>query len=338
MFVFIGKSITTVNDPLVKMPLTELIARIRNPKPEFVERLKQIRITQSIDGNRYKELKKSLPYFTCGNFHPCVRRKENFASISLFVIDLDHLLANDFDVDELKIRLKTEEQLFAFFLSPSGDGLKLIFQLSTQIKDASLFQAFYKIFAQKLAIKHNLNSCIDLKTSDVTRACFISHDPDAFINEAALHVYIEDFISTNDFEQAEMELKEAEKFAREIIKTRDNSDSQLTDDILAQIKHKLNPSNRKIVHKNIFLPPEIDEFVPLLESKLSGFSIQLIEKTPINYGRKLRFKAGIHWAELNLFYGKKGYSIVKTPKTGSSAELAESCFQILQEILNTNQL
>ena len=334
MFVYVGKSITTPGDTLIKISLKELISKIIHPKLEFVERMKQIRIAQTIDSNRYKELKKTLPYFTCGHFHPLIRKKDNFTSINCFVIDLDHLSENDIQLAELKTTLRNQKEIVAFFVSPSSDGLKIIFNLNEAIKDAGLFKAFYKIFSQKFSIEHKLENCIDLTTSDVTRACFISHDPEAYYNDNFEAIHIEKYINFQDFEIAENQIKEAEKFVKEInkIKESDKLDS-VTDDVLQQIKLKLNPKASPTKTKNIYLPPEIDEFIPLLEESLIRFNIELIEKTPIHYGRKLKFKIGIHWAELNLFYGKKGYSIIKTPKTGSNAELANSCFQIVQEVL-----
>jgi hypothetical protein len=39
------------------------------------------------------------------------------------------------------------------------------------------------------------------------------------------------------------------------------------------------------------------------------------------------------WCELNLFYGKRGFSIVKTTKSGSHAELADLAANVLRELL-----
>ena len=40
-----------------------------------------------------------------------------------------------------------------------------------------------------------------------------------------------------------------------------------------------------------------------------------------------------NWCELNLFYGKRGYSIVQTTKSGRNAELAELTAQVLEQLL-----
>ena len=53
----------------------------------------------------------------------------------------------------------------------------------------------------------------------------------------------------------------------------------------------------------------------------------------INYGKKMVFVINNIWAEINIFYGKKGFSVVKTPKHGSNSELADIVQKILCELL-----
>jgi len=86
--------------------------------------------------------------------------------------------------------------------------------------------------------------------------------------------------------------------------------------------------------KQYYLPPEIDEKLPLIEQWLHDAAIEIIHTEPINYGKKLRIGAGTLWAELNVFYGKNGFTVVKTPKSGSHPELAELAWQLLQQHLS----
>jgi hypothetical protein len=41
------------------------------------------------------------------------------------------------------------------------------------------------------------------------------------------------------------------------------------------------------------------------------------------------------WAEINVFYGKKGWSVVKTTKSGSHPDLAELGARAIEEILSS---
>ncbi len=333
MFVFVGRNITQPNDPLIKMSIEELIRRIQNPKMDFQNSIKQLRIANTIDSNKYKELKKALPYFTCGVFHPLVRKKENFASISNYVIDIDHLSQNDVNIDVLIDQLKQDVNVFAYFVSPGGDGLKVIFHLKEKCTDSTLFSAFYKVFSMKFAQKYNLQKVVDLKTSDVSRACFISWDENASINTSAVEVDMNSYLSHHDFEISELEIKEAVQFAKEQQSEEKKPNQEIGEDILEKIKQKLNPSFKIKKEKNVYVPSEIEEFLPMIEKQLNKMDILLIETSALNYGKKLKVKAGHFWAEINLFYGKKGYSIVKTPKNGSNEKLADLASQSIAQII-----
>ena len=74
------------------------------------------------------------------------------------------------------------------FCSPGADGLKLLFRLEEKCEDEALFSAFYKQFALTFSQKYQLEGVIDTQTSDVTRACFMSYDPEAWYRPEALPV------------------------------------------------------------------------------------------------------------------------------------------------------
>jgi hypothetical protein len=73
-----------------------------------------------------------------------------------------------------------------------------------------------------------------------------------------------------------------------------------------------------------------------VEQRLQELEITILEQQGINYGRKLKLGAGRHWATLNIFFGRKGFSVVKTTQTGSHPELAELCYQAISEVLQKN--
>jgi hypothetical protein len=61
--------------------------------------------------------------------------------------------------------------------------------------------------------------------------------------------------------------------------------------------------------------------------------IQTTEVINIHYGKKFRFQLGIRQAEINVFYGRKGFSVVQTPRNGTDKELNEVTWKILCEML-----
>jgi len=78
--------------------------------------------------------------------------------------------------------LRKDERVFFMFISPSGNGLKVIFKIKITNDDTiqeQHFQAFKAIenyFATEYVIY------IDASGKDVSRLCFLCHDSNAYIN------------------------------------------------------------------------------------------------------------------------------------------------------------
>ena len=327
-----GTRITQVGDPLQSIPVERLYHGIRSPKAAFQDTIEQLRAVRSLDDLQYRQLKKQLPYFVCGIFHPAIRRKDNFASIEYFLLDLDHLADAGLERQPLQERLQEVPELLLCFASPSGDGLKLMFRLAEPCRDAALFSSFYKVFARRFAEKWGLLQAIDLQTSDVTRACFMSYDPEAFYRPEASPLDIADFITELDFNKAEKEIRAAEKALKEQ-QPKPPPGPEISDEALLRIKEKLNPNFRVRPPKNHYVPPEVDDAVGTLLAQLPDYALELVETKPISFGRTVRVKAGALWAEINVFYGKRGFSVVETAKSGSNPELAKLAAQAIGEIL-----
>lgn len=333
MFVSVGTSITQVNDSLVKMDIAELAHRIKNPKEQFKNRIDQLRIAKAISEQRYKELKKSLPYFTCANLHPLIRRKEYFSGISSFVVDIDHVSRTDSTLSQVVDKVRQDNRVLLQFVSPGNDGVKILFRLKEMCKDAVQFSAFYKIFVKRFALENQLENCVDYKTSDVTRACFISCDEDAYFNPDCEAIDMNLILPEYNFDEAIQELKEAEKFLKSLPKA-DNPQQKLDEEVFNKIKQKLNPKARIVREKNHYQPDELEDFVKKINAKSLELGLDIIRNEPIHYGRKLQFKTDIHWCEINVFHGKRGYSVVKSPKTGSNLQLADLMCQAILELLD----
>ena len=316
------------------LPVERLFHALVNPKPEFRDKIEQLRMVRSLDEGQYRQLKKQLPYFVCGVFHPAVRKKENFASIEYFMLDLDHLSTAQLDLEVLRNRLREAPEVVLCFASPSADGLKLMFRLSEPCRDSALFSAFYKLFARRFAEKWGLLEAMDLQTSDVTRACFFSIDSGAFFRPEAEPVELQHFIPELDFGKVEKELKEAEKVIRAPGAQEKKEQEGPDDEVLARIKQKLNPDARKPKEKQYVVPQQVDDAMGLLSERLATYEMQIIRTEPIHYGRQVQVKAGAHWAEINVFYGKRGFSVVMTTKSGSNAQLAELAAAAMREILS----
>ena len=334
--------VTQPNDTLVAISIERMMKGIQTPDSPLAEQVTQLRTVKAMDENQYRRLKTQLPYIVCGMFSPAIRRKENFSYAEYFILDLDHLTQFERTSQVLKDQLKSDENILMMFVSPGNDGLKLLFKIQERIHDVGYYTLFYKQFAARFAALHELQGMVDIKTNDVSRCCFMSHDNDLVYNEHALPVIAADYLNPDNIDGLEntlKEIKEADIQQQEQLfltadATVDLPKSILPDDVLLRIKMRINPSLIVRPKKVVTQPGELNEIWGKLQVYLEEMEIPIEKMTPISYGRQIRLKADMHWAELNIFYGKKGYSVVKTTKTGSSEALAEIAYNALQQFFN----
>lgn len=93
----------------------------------------------------------------------------------LLCIDFDHVP----DVEGLFARLLTDRyfETVLLFRSPSGDGLKWIIEINRgQTPHSDYFRAIASYIVEAYGIEP------DKSGKDIARACFLPHDPDAYIN------------------------------------------------------------------------------------------------------------------------------------------------------------
>ena len=145
-----------------------------------------------------------FPYTTfCGEFSERAESKLIYPS-NLFSIDLDHLGVN---LNEVKLRMVNDTKLnpFLLFTSPSGDGLKVIIGINySEIESANnervskvVWQAVNQYFCQKYSELFKPNAkgiIIDAACKDLSRACFLCHDADAYYNENNSSLLGQEFI------------------------------------------------------------------------------------------------------------------------------------------------
>ena len=172
----------------------------------LVEHKSIIVITKDIKEGKYKEqveairkliadgqeteadkLKKQLLAFTPSGTFENGRKAELLSQYSEYVIlDLDDL--NPVQLEEAKKIVALAPYTFAVFISPSGNGLKIIVAVSTKAEHHKIaFQQVSDYYAQALQVE------VDQSGKDVSRLCFMSYDPDCFrnINAEKFNVNIE---------------------------------------------------------------------------------------------------------------------------------------------------
>ena len=126
---------------------------------------------------------KQARIFKAANFDYCTfsgtfRYRNEKALIEhsgLLCLDFDHLK----NWDEIHSQLLSDDffETQLLFRSPSGDGLKWIIKIDiTTTSHADYFRAVANY------LKQTYNVDVDQSGKDISRACFLPHDPNCYIN------------------------------------------------------------------------------------------------------------------------------------------------------------
>jgi hypothetical protein len=133
------------------------------------------------ESNKDKKLllKQQLQCITVsGTFNQSHRNNDLIQHSGLMQIDIDDLLNAEIEV--IRTRLQTDKYTYACFLSPSGNGLKLIFKIpANNITHLQSFLAIEKYFLSHYDLQ------IDKACKDVSRPMFVSSDKDLYFNADA---------------------------------------------------------------------------------------------------------------------------------------------------------
>ncbi|ANR74033.1 virulence protein E [Prevotella scopos JCM 17725] len=332
-----GTNIQSAADELKKVQEEYLYNSLRNPKPTIAATIQQLRIVYSMDAKAYAQLKRRLPYFVCGQFNPPFRRKENFAYTESFILDFDHLSSKQLSMKTIRDNIVKDEQVMMCFTSPSEDGLKVMFRLKERCYDAGLYSIFYKAFAATFAMRHNLTQVTDSKTSDVARACFISIDPNAYFNPNSIPVDIKAYLDESNPDLL-FKIKHEQDEHDKVIKKSDDEQVPLPKDpdkdILTRIRQQLNPKAQLPIEQHpAYVPERLNEIIAELKLFIEETGLQVTEIINIQYAKKIRARLGQKEAEVNLFYGKRGFSVVISPRFGTNEELNELLADLIKAFL-----
>jgi hypothetical protein len=126
------------------------------------------------DADRKSALKKGLSYFTFSGTFAKREAKSLMQHSGIICLDFDHVT----DIAAVRIQVQSDPYILALFVSPSGDGLKLLLPIEgSKHKEAFLALQDYFMDTYKLEV--------DKSGKDVSRACFVSYDDNLFFNPDA---------------------------------------------------------------------------------------------------------------------------------------------------------
>jgi hypothetical protein len=125
----------------------------------------------------YEKAKKSLPAFTPSAKFVGGRKLEYLTEYSnCIILDIDKLSTED--LQKTKQTANQSKFTFASFISPSGNGLKILVKINTPKNEHKETFLLVQEHYEKL-----LNLEIDKSGKDITRLCFYSSDENLYLNE-----------------------------------------------------------------------------------------------------------------------------------------------------------
>jgi hypothetical protein len=171
-FSFFNQPITNTL-PAKTITLSQCFELIKLPYPykEVTDKLRSLSTLE--ERKTYKA--QHLAYATFSGTFSRRTAKSLILHSGLIIIDLDHLP----NPEEIKLLLHLDYDLdpALIFTSPSGDGLKVTIPVDIA---AASHADYFDAISSYLLEKHNLQT--DPSGRDVSRACFLCHDPHVYIN------------------------------------------------------------------------------------------------------------------------------------------------------------
>ena len=160
--------------------MADLHSVIVAPPRGLRERVCDARTEYQLNGKTplYTKLKCRLDYFSSGGIFSQRADEAVLVESGLYTLDFDKLNGR---VAEAREQLLTDAALgpalALVFVSPSGDGLKAV--LAGDPRRSRVNN--YERMARHLIRRYGWGPTLDSKTADISRACFMSHDPTAWL-------------------------------------------------------------------------------------------------------------------------------------------------------------
>jgi len=323
------------NNNLEKISAEDLVSKIRDTSLPLATITRQLRAIKKSEGFAYDEKKKMLPFFICASFSPSYRKTANMEYVQHFIIDLDHIPQNGLDIKEVKKKITSDPRTMICYLSPGADGLKVVMQLSERCHDAGVYKLFYKKFISIFRTETGLEDVIDECTCDITRACFICTDEDAYFNPEPQNVVIDDYLRSKDtspMPEIRKRLAESSNNAGEKEPGEELDPDEKTYEAIRQMLRQ----KKKAEKAPVFVPECIRVISDSLQEYVQNRGITVTEFRDIEYGRRLTGSMGSKKCEVSIFYGKRGFSIVPSTRSGMDPGLNKLLHDIISSFLIDN--
>ena len=161
-------------------PLRTVLAGIRDGR--WKKEVKDVRDAyDAIGKDAANDLKRELPaLLPSGEFNRRSREElKQHSGIIAADVDLAQNPKLNTDLAATRAAIEADPHTLVVFLSPTGTGLKVLCRCDPERPHIESYRAAEKYFREHFDIT------IDAGCSDVTRLCFVSHDPDLFSRDDA---------------------------------------------------------------------------------------------------------------------------------------------------------
>ena len=190
---------------LADVELGKILEAIRSGK--YRGKIAGIRNAYTEGGKKQAgQLKKHLPsVLFSGHFYE--RKDKGIDQHSgVLVADLDELATER--IEELRDRLAKDQHVLFCFLSPTGSGLKVGFRVPAD--DQRHSDSFAAVAAH---VERMYGEEIDPACKNLSRLCFVSHDPDLYVNCEAEEMVVDHVVGASEVQTDDslVDFDEAEK-------------------------------------------------------------------------------------------------------------------------------
>ena len=157
-----------------KLSLEDIAEQIRNPSEKVKDLIALIK--QEKDKDEKKRLKLQLPLLKFSSGSTLVRGSKKYTGFICY--DFDHIpdykLSNAFHASTL------HPSVALSFISPSGDGLKVVIYDPRACDSSAKFKGKYDEIGPSIGLF--IGCLVYDTTNDINRGCFLSFDPNVYVN------------------------------------------------------------------------------------------------------------------------------------------------------------
>lgn len=170
MNISIFKDIKSVTPKFKAVTVYEVLESIKTGK--YKKQVTDIRV--ETDKTKRNHLKSKLEYVTFSGVFTTRANNNLKQSSGVACLDFDDVQ----DLTELKENINSDPYTFASFISPSGNGLKVLVRIPL-VDNNQDYQDYYL----KLVETYSQYAKLDEGTKDIARATYLSYDNDVFLND-----------------------------------------------------------------------------------------------------------------------------------------------------------